>query len=85
MKHINIIANNITIEPYGIYKINVDMEVEDSEYDSLIYDLERENIVTTKGTKELLGHMSDEECAKYNPEGQRVFMHNGYISGMMEK
>ena len=26
MKHINIIANNITIEPYGIYKINVNYE-----------------------------------------------------------
>ena len=68
MKHINIIANNITIEPYGIYKIKVDMEVEDSEYDSLIYDLDCENIVTTKGTKELLQHMSDEDIINYLTE-----------------
>ena len=33
MKNINVIANNIKIYPYGIYKVNADMEVEDSEYD----------------------------------------------------
>lgn len=73
MKHINIIANNINIYPYGIYKINVDMGVEDSEYDSLIYDLDCENIVTTKGTKELLGHMSDEDIISYlNEKGYKI-------------
>lgn len=29
----------------------------------------------------LYGIPSDEECAKYNPEEKRVFIHNGYING----
>lgn len=29
----------------------------------------------------LYGIPSSEESAKYNPEDQRVFIHNGYVSG----
>lgn len=29
----------------------------------------------------LYGIPDSEECAKYNPENQRVFIHNGYING----
>ena len=29
----------------------------------------------------LYGILSSEESAKYNPEDQRVFIHNGYVSG----
>lgn len=29
----------------------------------------------------LCGIPDSEECAKYNPQGQRVFIHNGYING----
>lgn len=29
----------------------------------------------------LYGIPSSKECEKYNPEDQRVFIHNGYVSG----
>lgn len=65
MKTISVMADNVKIEPYNTYKVDVDMELEDVEYDSLIYDLDSERIVTTKGTKELLQHMSDNDIINY--------------------
>lgn len=65
MKTISITANNITINPYGSYKIDASVELDEGEYDSLIYDLESERIVTTKGVTELLRHMSDNDIIDY--------------------
>jgi len=65
MKTISVTTNNCTITPYGTYQVNVDMELDESEYDSLIYDLDSERIVTTKGVKELLRHMSDSDIVDY--------------------
>lgn len=65
MKTINVMADNVKIESYNTYKVDVDMELEDTEYDSLIYNLDSENIVSTKGATELLRHMSDNDIVDY--------------------
>lgn len=54
MKSITIDANNISISPNGIFTASVDLDMEDSEFYSILDCFSREEIVENVGTVELL-------------------------------
>jgi hypothetical protein len=57
MKSITIDANNISISPNGIFTASVDLDMEDSEFYSILDCFSIEEIVENVGTVELLEKM----------------------------
>lgn len=65
MKSITIDANNIIISPNGIFTESVDLDMEDSEFYSILECFSIEEIVENVGTVELLEKMDTDTIISY--------------------
>nr|DAM90841.1 MAG TPA: hypothetical protein [Caudoviricetes sp.] len=65
MKSMTIDANNISISPNGIFTASVDLDMEDSEFYSILDCFSIEEIVENVGTVELLEKMDTDTIISY--------------------